>query len=129
MHVKSIPGYAPTIGIFYWEVLAVLSAFHWLLGTCLSAPQHVVIYCDNTNCVDMFSSLRASALYNPILITLVDLILFFDTQLQVVHILGAKNTIADALSRFNNDSAALLHPGLFISPFLPPHLSLGADLL
>ncbi|PPQ85330.1 hypothetical protein CVT26_001096 [Gymnopilus dilepis] len=82
--VDSISSHSSVVGIFYWEALAVLSAINWLLSHCQSAPRRVVIYCDNTNCVDMFSSLRASSIYNPILITFVNLLLFYDTQCLVV---------------------------------------------
>ena len=82
----------------------------------------------NTNCVDMFSSLRASSIYNPILITFVNLLLFYDTQVQITHIPGNQNTVADALSRFANHSARWYQPNLLISPFQPPRLSLGATL-
>lgn len=119
----------PPVYIFYWEALTVLAAFSWLLSHLSHIPRRVVIHCDNTNSVNLFSSFRASSTYNPILITLVDLLEGHGTQLQVVHIPGADNSVADALSRFRNDIALSLAPGLTIGPFQPPLLSLGADLL
>ncbi|PPQ83139.1 LOW QUALITY PROTEIN: hypothetical protein CVT26_008293 [Gymnopilus dilepis] len=70
----------------------------------------------------MFSSFRASSFYNPILITTLDLLLSCDMQLQVVHIPGSQNTVADALSRFHNSLALHYCPSLFISTFEPPLL-------
>jgi hypothetical protein len=49
--------------IFFYEALAICSAFH--LGT-KYACDHIAIYSDNTNAVDMFSSLRAKRVYNSI---------------------------------------------------------------
>lgn len=113
--------------IFYWEALAVLASFDWLLNYLSHIPKRVVIHWDNTNSVNLFSSFRVSSTYNPILITLVDLLESYGSQLQVVHIPGANNSVADALSRFHNDIALSIVPDLIIGPFEPPRLSLGAD--
>jgi hypothetical protein len=44
----------------------------------------------------------------------------------VYYIPGAKNIIADYLSRFCNAAALRLAPELIISPFQPPQDALGA---
>jgi hypothetical protein len=54
---------------FFYEALAICSAFH--LGT-KYACDRIAIYSDNTNTVDMFSSLRAKRVYNSILLDAVD---------------------------------------------------------
>lgn len=114
--------------IFYWEALTVLASLIWLVSHLSHTPRRVVIHCDNTNSVDLYSSFRASSTYNPLLITLVDILEAHGTQLQVVHIPGTGNRVADALSRFRNDIALFFFPNLSISSFQPPHLSLGAEL-
>ncbi|RDB27518.1 hypothetical protein Hypma_003768 [Hypsizygus marmoreus] len=111
--------------IFYFEAYAVLSAFQWITSI-LPRPQRVLIYTDNLNTVNIFNTLRASPLYNPILITTIDLTIRFNIQLRVLHIPGDFNTVADALSRSRPFRAAQLHPGLQISSFTPPRLTLGA---
>jgi hypothetical protein len=58
-----LPHDAPLGSIFFFEALAVCSAIHALADTD-PIPQHVAIFTDNTNTVDIFNSLRASAPYN-----------------------------------------------------------------
>ena len=50
--------------IFFYEALAVCSAF--FLGAKFGCD-HIAVYTDNTNTVDMFSSLCAKPIYNSIL--------------------------------------------------------------
>ena len=114
-------------GIFFWEAYAVVSAFHWILHAIHPPPSRVVIYTDNTNTVDLFHTLRASPKLNPLAITTADLMMRFGCQLQVLHIAGDQNGVADSLSRFNNALAQAYVPTLQIQTFTPPHLSLGAE--
>lgn len=118
-----------TFPIFYWEAYAVLSAFTWIVNYCHPSPQRVVIYTDNTNTVDMFNTLRATPLYNPIIMTAVEVMMSSGTQLRVAHIPGEANTIADSLSRFMNIYIRSALPHVDIHTFQPPHLLLGADFL
>lgn len=114
-------------GIFYLEALAVLSSLHWALHNLDVSPNtRIAIYTDNLNTVDMFNSLRAQPLYNPILITAVELLSTFDVQLRVFHIAGDDNIIADALSRFRFDIVHHYSPLLHVQSFEPPRLTLGA---
>ena len=44
----------------------------------------------------------------------------------MIHVPGTGNTVADALSRFNNEFALQLAPGLHVATFQPPQGTLGA---
>lgn len=116
-------------GIFFLEALAVVSALHWALTTPDSPPSRVAIYTDNSNTVDMFNSLRADAVHNPLLTTVVDLLHTYCAELRVLHISGVENVVADRLSRFENAAASIAAPGLVIHQFIPPRLTLGARIL
>lgn len=108
--------------IYYWEALALLSAFHWVLHAFTPSPQRIVIYTDNINAVYLFQSMRASPEFNPIAMTAADLMLRTSCQLRVVYIPGPENVVADALSRFNNSVLYNALPDLTILPFVPPCL-------
>ncbi|TFY53164.1 hypothetical protein EVG20_g10240 [Dentipellis fragilis] len=93
--------------IFFWECLAVLSAIHWAASNAdVAVPQRLVIYCDNTNTVDLFSSLHAQPQYNPLLRSAVDALLWSHIDLRVLHIPGEVNGVADALSRWDIEPPA-----------------------
>jgi hypothetical protein len=111
--------------IFFAEALAVCSAIH-AIPEMDPLPQRVVIYTDNSNTVNIFSSLRASAPYNRILMSAVDVLIAHGIDLRVYHVPGHENVVADALSRFNNELALQLVPGLLIDHFQPPQDAMGA---
>jgi hypothetical protein len=115
----------PTDGIFFFEAVAVCSALHWS-STLAPAPRKLTIFTDNMNTVNIFGSLRATPVYNPILKSSVDIRIQFDIDLQVLHVPGELNTVADAISRSNFDYAASLVPNLIIHTFQPPQDALGA---
>ena len=58
--------------------------------------------------------------YNPLLLTSMDLIIAFQFNLQVVHITGSDNAVADALSRFHYNVVTSLAPHTSVSLFEPP---------
>jgi hypothetical protein len=120
---SSLPINGPKDLIFYYEALAICSAIHL-------AAQHgvrrVAIYSDNTNSVDMFSSLRARPEYNRILRSTIDVAILHELEFKVYYVPGPENVIADHLSRFRNHLAVQLAPRLVISPFQPPQDALGA---
>jgi hypothetical protein len=122
---SALPVDAPINGIFFFEALSVCAALHWASGLPVP-PKTLTIYSDNTNTVDIFNSLRASPVYNPILKSSVDVRVTYNIDLQVLHIPGELNTVADALSRSQFDVARSLVPGLTILPFQPPRDALGA---
>ncbi|KAJ3861561.1 hypothetical protein EV359DRAFT_84204 [Lentinula novae-zelandiae] len=81
--------------IFYFEALTVVSAILYAIQ--LPSILRVFVFTDNTNTVDMFHSLKAKQLYNPLLLTTVDHTIRSDAQFRVAHICGEQNGIADAL--------------------------------
>ena len=60
--------------------------------------------------VDMFNTLRAQPLYNPLLITVVEILLLSKTHLRVFHVPGDENIVADGLSCSRYDSVFHLVP-------------------
>jgi len=121
---------SPPAGIFYYEALAVVSALHWAVyNVPLRAGLRIAVYTDNSNTVDMFNTLRAQPTYNPLVMTAVDLALDFHVEFRVFHLPGEDNVVADALSRFRFDVLATFAPHLCIMHFIPPRLTLGAELL
>ena len=119
----SLPTEGPRDLIFFYEALAVCSAFH--LGASYACDR-MAIYCDNTNTVDMFASLRAQPTYNSILISAVDFTLDSSISTKVYYVPGPQNVIADHLSRFQNAEALRLAPHLHIQNFTPPQDAMGA---
>jgi hypothetical protein len=57
----------------------------------------------------------------------IDMLIEDQIDLRVYHISGKDNIIADPLSRYKNELARLLSPGLIIGPFIPPQDVLGAS--
>ena len=111
--------------IFYFEALCVLCALSDAVLR-VNRRARVVIFTDNLNSVQIFSSLACLPAYNHLLRRSVDLLLANDVQLCVLHVPGEENRIADALSRCQFSAALALIPDLSISPFQPPRWTLGA---
>jgi hypothetical protein len=118
------PGVSGGHHINFLELLSVCSAVH-LASKLPVVPQRLAIFTDSTFAVDVFHSLRARPPHNSILMSTVDVLLAHSIDLRVVHIPGALNCIADALSRFNNDAARVFAPLIDIQPFSPPRGALG----
>ncbi|PPQ83881.1 hypothetical protein CVT26_009370 [Gymnopilus dilepis] len=104
--------------IFFFESLCVLSA---LRDAALRSDlgSRFAIFTDNSNTVSIFSSLRCRPPYNPILREAVNIFTDGDHDLRVLHIAGADNGIADALSRKDFNRAISLNSNLNILPFEP----------
>src|SRR5260370_13397233 len=86
--------------IFYNEALTVLAALKW--STSLNPTSKcVAIHTDLTNSLNIFNSLHASDVYNPILMSAVMIQINYNIDLRVFHIEGKKNNVANALSRSN----------------------------
>jgi hypothetical protein len=113
-------------GIFLFEALTVTCALDWCTQQVNARGKRIVIYTDNQNTVDMFNTLHAGPELNPLLLATVDWITDLEIELRVFHVPGTQNAVADALSRFQNDNAYALAPGLFIAPFYPGNLVLPA---
>ena len=106
--------------IFYFEALCVHSAlFDAHRRTTQGENGRFLLYTDNSNTVDVFSSLRALPPYNHLLKTAVDILDMGDSDMRVLHVPGVDNAVADALSRADFDRAISLSPGLKISCFEP----------
>jgi hypothetical protein len=128
---SDVPESPPKDMIFYFEALCVLSVI--LRSTSFDSPIHkLTIYTDNLNTVQMFNTLSVLPAYNKILKTAVDhLLLDIDNpiQLQVIHVAGHLNTIADALSRGELYTIVDNVPNVVIDHFSPPLIQreLGAE--
>lgn len=121
-----VPHDTPKDTIFYFEALAVVSVVEKI--TRLSPiPTRLLVFSDNTNTVNIFDSLRCLPPYNDLLKFSVSLLLKFNISLRVVHIAGINNVVADALSRYENTKAVAACPGLSISNFQPPRVTLGPE--
>ena len=109
-----------------FEALAVCLTFHYFANQLQNLScNHLVIYTDSSNTVDVFNCLRASAPYNRIIISTMNVVLDHDIDFQVLHVHGVDNPVANAISHFKNDLAVSLYPGLFIQNFGPLRDALG----
>ena len=106
--------------IFYLEALCVVSAIR---DACekISELGRFVIYTDNQNTVDIFSSLNAQPAYNILLTEAVDLLTSAEHGLRVLHVPGEQNQVADALSRGELERVVRLRPQLHgqLTQFIP----------
>ena len=118
-----LPTEGPQDLIFFYEALAVYTAFR--LGEQYECDW-IAIYSDNTNTVDMFSSLRAQPTYNSILMAWVDFTLSTSITTKVYFMPGTQNVIADHLSCFQNQEVLRLAPNRRINTFQPPQDAMGA---
>jgi hypothetical protein len=118
-----LPLNAPKDVIFFFEAFAVCSAIH--LAHCFVKTTRLIVYTDNTNTFDIFTSLAVRPDYNQILMSAIDVLIEDEIDLRVYHTPGEDNIIADLLSRFKNKLALLLSPGLIIGSFTPPRDALG----
>ncbi|KAG2742007.1 DNA/RNA polymerase [Suillus brevipes Sb2] len=120
-----LPGSPPVGTIFYFEALAVTAALLNAIPR-LSSGQRIAVFTDNLNTVSMFNSLAALPPYNWLLMSAVDAILASHVDFRVFYIPGVENIVADHLSRWRNDEACSVSPGLIVHSFLPPRQTLGA---
>lgn len=85
--------------IFYFEALCVLCALCDACTYQAGASGRFIIYTDNLNTIDIFSSLSALLAYNILLKEAVDLLFNENHDLCVLHVPGYDNNVADALSQ------------------------------
>ena len=111
--------------INFLELLAVASAIH-ISALMDRVPQRLAVFSDSTFAVDIFNTLWAKHPFNSIVMSSVDTFISSGIDLCVVHIAGDDNSIADALSSFQNDTVHTLMPEISILPFQPPRDALGA---
>ncbi|RDB29605.1 hypothetical protein Hypma_015868 [Hypsizygus marmoreus] len=123
----TVPPDTPSEHIFYYEALCVASALQHVTETFPSqTPIRIIIFTDNTNSVNIFSSLYSLPTYTPILKFFCDILIATSHEVRVLHVPGASNVVADALSRAQFSQAYALVPSLSIAYFQPPRLPLGA---
>jgi hypothetical protein len=121
-----VPLRVPVEFIFYYEALCVLSALQYT-APLFNTPARIALYTDNSNTIDIFSSLRCLSAYNPILKAACSLLIDTDHQLRVFHVPGEQNDVADAVSCQQFAHAITMQPQLSINFFQPPQLPLGAN--
>lgn len=110
-----------TPGIFYNEALTVISVIHWAVHNLPICPgSWLAVYTDNANIVNMFNSLHIQPLYNPLLITVVKLLLKFNIELRIFHIPGEDNIIANVLSHLWYNIVQYHMLTMHVYHFIPP---------
>ena len=107
--------------IFYFEALCVLSAIYdaHCRSRNINYQARLVVYTDNSNTVNIFSSFRALPTYNDLLKATVDILVSGDHELRVLHVRGEQNEVADAISRADFTRALAIVPTLKLSTFTP----------
>lgn len=123
---STVPPNSPVNGVMFYEALYVVSALNQSLSLVREA-QHITIFTDSSNTVDIFNSLRATPPYNQILLCANDILINREVQLRVLHIPGELNTVADALSRRYYMWVKSFVPDLKINDFSPPQQVLGVS--
>ena len=91
----STPSECLVTTIFYYEALAITSVVLWASGL---SPKinHLLVYTNSLNCVNMFNTLSTQEGYNDILLFTVCILISLNISLCVFHIPGHDNTVADA---------------------------------
>ena len=112
------PNETPATQIAFYEALAVLSVLNDARSR-FPPESKIVVYSDNFTTVAMFNTLRALPEYNCILKAAVDILVDHGFRLRVLHVAGASNDVADALSRGDFMRALRLQPSLIIRAFEP----------
>src|SRR5882762_1404803 len=69
--------------IFFFEALAVCSAIH--LGCCFVKTTQLIVYTDNTNTFNIFTSLAVRPDYNRILMSAIDVLIKDEIDLHMYH--------------------------------------------
>ena len=92
------PVNVPSDVIFYFKALCILSAIvnvqakaHWRVK--------ILIYTDNMNSIDIFCSLCCLPQHNHLFKQAIDVLIWHDLSLHVLHVTGDQNIVANALSR------------------------------
>jgi len=86
--------------IYYVEALCVLAATSHCCAI-MSPAQKLLVYTDNMNVVDIFSSLRCHPEFNNILRDAISTRVKADIDMRVLHVAGDMNGVADTISRQN----------------------------
>ena len=105
--------------IFYLKALCILSALFETHNQSWFGKGKIIIYTNNHNRVDIFNSFQALPAYNPLLKAAVSILVSGQHHLQVLHVPGTNNFVADALSRLHLTAVLSTIPNLKITPFQP----------
>lgn len=92
-----VPVYTARNIIFYFEALAVAGAFDNLATSAVSSSK-IIVHTDSMNIVNIFNSLRCLPEFNPLLQHCVNIVLGNNFDVQVIHVPGVQNVVADAIS-------------------------------
>jgi hypothetical protein len=109
--------------IFYFEALSVAGVINDLHTSAIDTSK-IIIHTDSMNTVNIFNSLRCLPEFNPLLKYCVDIFLNKKFDVRILHILGTRNVVADAILCRDFDKAQQLVPGLTITAFQPPHFNM-----
>lgn len=121
---SKVPPGIPAEMNFFRKALCVISAIDYI-AQCYRNTK-LIIFSDNKNTVDMFSSLATRPDYNCLLTHAISQIIRSNIRLKVIHVPGECNHVADSLSHRLWQRAHDFSPGLTIINFLPPRDALGA---
>ena len=110
------PGTPPLI--YYVEALCVLAALSHCCSS-MTPNQKLLLYTDNANVVDIFSSLRCCPEFNTIVKHAVSTRVKSRVDLQVLHVPGEMNSVADAISRVDFNCAKILAVNLSVPVRFP----------
>ena len=91
-----LPLSLPKDAIFFFEALTICSTI--LLVRSFQKTTWLIVYTNNTNTFNIFTSLTAKPVYNTILMCSIDMLLKDELDLQVFHIPSKDNLFADPLS-------------------------------
>ncbi|KAJ3897304.1 hypothetical protein F5879DRAFT_778856, partial [Lentinula edodes] len=106
--------------IFFRELLSILCLFHHIASK-PSPPQHVLIYSDSLDSVQVLNSLSTrESSHNSILLAIAAIVLKTGIDIRVRHIAGKSNIRADLLSRLLLDDYKLQFPSERVRLFEPP---------
>jgi hypothetical protein len=109
------------VDIFFLELLAILSAIHYVASNFAHPPSRLLIFTDSLDSVGVFNSLSASQpMHNGVLLGVAQVILRSGIDLRVRHIEGKQNIKADLLSRLLFDEFHRKFPSIRVRLFDPP---------
>lgn len=124
---KTAPASAPTIDIFWREMLAILSLVHHV-GSFTKPPRRLLVHSDSLDSVAAFNSLSVEKeLHNVVLLGVAEVILRTGIDLRVRHIPGKDNIMADLLSRNLLQDFGRQFPSYRVRTFEPPRELLPAQ--
>ena len=108
------------IDIFFLELVAILSAIHYV-ASLPHPPCRLVVFTDSLDAVGVFNSLWTSmAIHNGPLLAVAGIIMELGVDLRVLHIEGKVNLRADLLSHLLLSEYALKFPSDCVCSFSPP---------